>query len=143
MKTHYSVAELLALELEGLPKTQKGLDKFLARNGFEYKEIPSRGKGGMRKEYELPNDLMTLVVLKGIKQELNVAEPTMVTKTELSTVIDTQQPTELMNWQREIAENRLFIVRYLQSQINAGAKKTPAIQTFIEQAYEGALPADI
>ena len=51
--------------------------------------------------------------------------------------------TELMNWQREIAENRLFIVRYLQSQINAGAKKTPAIQTFIEQAYEGALPADI
>lgn len=42
-----------------------------------------------------------------------------------------------------MAENRLFIVRYLQSQINAGAKKTPVIQAFIEQAAAGTLPSDM
>ena len=141
MKTHYSVAELLALELDGLPKTQKGLDKFLARNGFQYKEIPSRGKGGIRKEYELPNELMALIVLKDIKQELFVAPETA--SSELSPIVGTQKPAELLNWQREVAENRLFIVRYLQQQINQGGKKTSTIHKFIEQAAEGTLPAEI
>src|SRR5574343_1922441 len=136
MKTHYSVAELLALELDGLPKTQKGLDKFLARNEFQYKEIPSRGKGGIRKEYELTKELMKLVVLKNIKRELIATESTSANTTALAPIAEAQNQTELMNWQREVAENRLFIVRYLQQQINQGCKKTPMIQKFIEQRSE-------
>ncbi|WP_171494434.1 Mu transposase C-terminal domain-containing protein [Acinetobacter brisouii] len=143
MKTHYSVAELLALELDGLPKTQKGLDKFLARNEFQYKEIPSRGKGGIRKEYELTKELMKLVVLKNIKRELIATESTSANTTALAPIAEAQNPTELMNWQREVAENRLFIVRYLQQQINQGCKKTPMIQKFIEQAAEGTLPTEM
>jgi putative transposase len=55
----------------------------------------------------------------------------------------TVETSSLMNWQREVAENRLFIVRYLQQQINQGCKKTPMIQKFIEQAAEGTLPTEM
>src|SRR5574343_472796 len=143
MKTHYSFPELLALELDGLPKTQKGLDKFLARNEFQYKEIPSRGKGGIRKEYELTKELMKLVVLKNIKRELIATESTSANTTALAPIAEAQNPTELMHWQSQVAETRLFIVRYLQQQINQGCKKTPMIQKFIEQAAEGTLPTEI
>ena len=54
MKTHYSIAELLELDLFDLPKTRKGLDKYLTRNNWQYKEVPSRGKGGTKREYFLP-----------------------------------------------------------------------------------------
>ncbi|WP_336148242.1 Mu transposase C-terminal domain-containing protein [Acinetobacter ursingii] len=143
MKTHYSVAELLALELEGLPKTQKGLDKFLARNSFKYKEFPSRGKGGLRKEYELPKNLMDLVVLKNIKKNVStISEPTVINSSIVGTT-SVQNSTELMDWQREIAENRLFVVRYIQQQIKQGTKKTPAIEQFIADAEALLLPEEM
>ena len=143
MKTHYSVAELLALELESLPKTQKGLDKFLARNSFKYKEFPSRGKGGLRKEYELPKNLMDLVVLKNIKKNVStISEPTVINSSIVGTT-SVQNSTELMDWQREIAENRLFVVRYIQQQIKQGTKKTPAIEQFIADAEALLLPEEM
>lgn len=143
MKTHYSVAELLALELEGLPKTQKGLDKFLARNAFKYKEFPSRGKGGLRKEYELPKELMELIVLKTIKKNVPIISELVVTNSNIVTTTDAKGPTELMNWQRDIAENRLFVVRYIQQQIKQGAKKTPVIEKFITDANALLLPVEM
>ena len=98
MKTHYSVAELLALELEGLPKTQKGLDKFLARNNFKYKEFPSRGKGGLRKEYEPTKELIDLIVLKNLKKNVSIISEPVVTNSNIVTTTDVKEPTELMSW---------------------------------------------
>lgn len=46
MKTHYSIAELLELDLPNLPRTRKGLDKYLTRNNWKYKEVPSPWKRG-------------------------------------------------------------------------------------------------
>ena len=144
MKTHYSVTELLALELEGLPKTQKGLDKFLARNNFKYKEFPSRGKGGLRKEYELTKELMDLVVLKKIKENPSIiSEPVSVTNSNILTTTEFQDSTELMNWQRETAENRLFVVRYIQQKVKQGAKKTPVIEQFVMDANDQLLPEEM
>lgn len=143
MKTHYSVAELLALELDGLPKTQKGLDKFLARNNFKYKEFPSRGKGGFRKEYELTKELMDLVVLKNIKKNVPITLEAIDTNSNNVTVTTFQKTTELMNWQREIAENKLFVVRYIQQKIKQGVKKTSAIEQFITDANAAQLPTDM
>lgn len=139
MKTHYSIAELLELDLSDLPKTRKGLDKYLTRNNWQYKEVPSRGKGGTKREYLLPEEFNKKVFLKDIKSELIVTEKS----TELTTQEELQQPTTLLNWQREVAENRLFVVRYIQQQIKQGAKKTPAIEQFIADADAQLLPAEI
>lgn len=142
MKTHYSVAELLDLNLSGLPKTRKGLDKYLLRNNWEYKEVSSRGIGGVRKEYAPPsifmNQIHNLVLISNAKDE--TAQELTVVETDAPVV---QKATELSNWQREIAENRLFVVRYIQQQIKQGNKKTPAIEQFIADADAVLLPEEM
>ncbi|MEG2431258.1 MAG: Mu transposase C-terminal domain-containing protein, partial [Acinetobacter sp.] len=62
---------------------------------------------------------------------------------ELNTNSNVQNPTSLMDWQREIAENRLFVVRYIQQQIKQGAKKTPVIERFITDANALLLPVEM
>lgn len=138
MKSHYSVTELLALGLDGLPKTQKGLDKFLARNNFHYREVPSRGKGGIRKEYELNKEIKELLVLKNLKTGA-ILELEEVSKNH-TTLVNANQ---LMDWQVQIAENRLFVVRYIQQQVKAGAKKTNVIEQMILDADAGNLLPEI
>lgn len=46
---------------------------------------------------------------------------------------------ELMNWQREVAENRLFIVQFLAQQVATGMKKTSAIENFVADAEHNRL----
>lgn len=139
MKTHYSIAELLELDLFDLPKTRKGLDKYLTRNNWQYKEVPSRGKGGTKREYFLPEEFTKKVLLKDIKSEVIATE----LGTKLSTQVELQESNTLLNWQREIAENRLFVVRYIQQQIKQGAKKTPVIERFITDANALLLPVEM
>ena len=141
MKTHYSIAELLELDLPNLPRTRKGLDKYLTRNNWKYKEVPSRGKGGTKREYFLPNLFNEQILVKSIKEEVISTE--LSTNKNMTTVPAVQKSTELMNWQREVAENRLFVVRYIQQQIKQGTKKTPAIEQFIADADALLLPEDM
>ena len=141
MKTHYSIAELLELDLPNLPRTRKGLDKYLTRNNWKYKEVPSRGKGGTKREYSLPNLFNEQILVKSIKEEVISTE--LSTNKNMTTVPAVQKSTELMNWQREVAENRLFVVRYIQQQIKQGTKKTPAIEQFIADADALILPEDM
>lgn len=139
MKTHYSIADLFALNLEGYPSTRRGWEYLVKANKWKYREVPSRGKGGIRKEYEISSELRTLISIDEIKSEVITTEKS----TELSTQVELQDPTSLMDWQREVAENRLFVVRYIQQQIKQGAKKTPAIEQFIVNAEAQALPAEM
>ena len=139
MKTHYSIADLLALNIENFPTSRRGWEKLVQSNAFKYREVPSRGKGGVRKEYELSNELMELVVLKSIKNEVDSTEENF----QLSAETEVLVPTSLVNWQREVAENRLFVVRYIQQQMKQGAKKTPAIEKFIADAEAQTLPAEM
>lgn len=142
MKTHYSVAELLDLHLSDLPKTRKGLDKYLLRNNWKYKEVSSRGIGGTRKEYEPPAEFMQQIV-----NQVMVSSVKETTSTEIVTVEDshlsTENAAELANWQRETAENRLFIVRYLQQQVKQGKKKTPLIEQFVLDAQALTLSEEV
>lgn len=136
MKTHYSVADLLELELDILPKSRKGLEKFLARQQWKYREVPSRGKGGTRKEYELSNEVKELLVLKNIQYDV-------ATQSNCEFAVNQQNVNELMHWQVEIAENRLFVVRYLQTQVKNGWIKTRAIEQFIFDITEEKLSSDL
>ena len=139
MKTHYSIADLLALNIENFPTSRRGWEKLVQSNAFKYREVPSRGKGGVRKEYELSNELMELVVLKSIKNEVDSTEENF----QLSAETEVLVPTSLANWQREVAENRLFVVRYIQQQMKQGTKKTPAIEKFIADAEAQTLPTEM
>ncbi|CAM4383885.1 hypothetical protein [Acinetobacter pragensis] len=144
MKTHYSIAELLELNLQTLPKTRRGLEKFVIANNFKYREVPSRGKGGTRKEYELSCELNNLISLYEIKNEvISSSLTTEVIPVGFTSKSPTCPASELMNWQREIAENRLFVVRYIQQQIKQGTKKTPAIEQFIADADALLLPEEM
>ncbi|WP_237415252.1 Mu transposase C-terminal domain-containing protein [Acinetobacter nectaris] len=134
MKRYYSIAELMELQLESLPATRRGLEKFVKNNGFSYREVASRGKGGIRKEYELPKNLLGVIAIKTIKNEVKVSEP--------SELINDKK-TSINNSQREIAAHRLIVVRYLQQQIRAGVKKTVAIEQLIEHASTQNLPSEI
>ncbi|ESK57559.1 hypothetical protein [Acinetobacter tjernbergiae] len=135
MKTHYSVTELLELELDGLPKSQKGLDKFLTRNNWKYREVPSRGKGGIRREYEPNANFKNLIISKVLKSKNLTATVELETGlTEINPSQPIQSANQLSNWQREIAENRLYVVRFLQQQVNQGAQITRTIEQFITDA---------
>ncbi|AZN69278.1 transposase [Acinetobacter haemolyticus] len=142
MKAYYSIADLQALELTGLPTTRRGLEKYVSNKQFKYREVPSRGKGGLRKEYELNEELTQLIVLKQMKSELsdvvNYEQPL-----EVSLLPNLPNANDLVNWQREIAENRLFVVRFIQQKINAGMKKTKAIEQFIADAVDHSLPNEM
>ncbi|MFC3172082.1 hypothetical protein ACFOGQ_14855 [Acinetobacter vivianii] len=134
MKAYYSIADLQALELPGLPTTRRGLEKYVLNKQFKYREVASRGKGGIRKEYELNDELNQQIVLKQMKSEI-LTSPNYEQKLEV-VVADSSLPNanDLLNWQREVAENRLFVVRFIQGNILNGIKKTKAVEMFIEQA---------
>ncbi|WAU72868.1 Mu transposase C-terminal domain-containing protein [Acinetobacter sp. TR11] len=142
MKAYYSIADLQALELVGLPTTRRGLEKYVLNKQFKYREVPSRGKGGLRKEYELNDELTQLVVLKQMKSELN----NMVNyeqSLEIAVAQNLPNANDLMEWQREVAENRLFVVRYIQNSVTSGIKKTKAVESFISQAVAKTLPEEM
>lgn len=140
MKTHYSIADLLALKLEGFPTTRRGWEYLVKTNNWKYREVPSRGKGGIRKEYEVNSEIKSFLHLNEIKSQVNSEVKVQEIPTQ---VICNQQSNELLNWQREIAESRLFVVRYIQQQIKQGIKKTPAIEQFIVNADALLLPKDM
>ncbi|MFD2012985.1 hypothetical protein ACFSHO_03585 [Acinetobacter vivianii] len=123
MKAYYSIADLQALELPGLPTTRRGLEKYVLNKQFKYREVASRGKGGIRKEYELNDELNQQIVLKQMKSEI-LTSPNYEQKLEV-VVADSSLPNanDLLNWQREVAENRLFVVRFIQGNILNGIKK--------------------
>ncbi|OTG68280.1 transposase [Acinetobacter sp. ANC 4470] len=140
MKTHYSIADLLALKLDNFPTTRRGWEYLVKTNNWKYREVPSRGKGGIRKEYEVNSEIQSFLHLKEIKNKVNSEIQLQETQTQ---AICTQQSNELLNWQREIAENRLFVVRYIQQQIKQGLKKTSVIEQFIANAEALLLPEDM
>ncbi|QRQ81834.1 Mu transposase C-terminal domain-containing protein [Paralysiella testudinis] len=68
MKTHYSVAELVALELTCLPKTKVGIGDKVKRESWPFIEVDGKGgKGGKRREHMTPNEIWALKISEGAK----------------------------------------------------------------------------
>lgn len=58
----YSVAELLALDLPGYPRTRQGWDTLVKRGKWPSREVKGLGgPGGIRNEYKPPPDVMALI----------------------------------------------------------------------------------
>lgn len=142
-KEWYSAAELSFLRLPIFPSTRQGIQK-----KFVKEERPSRavdgkrgGKSGTTIEYLLTSNELSVIQQTQISKQVVLTSNAEIA--EIDSNLNVQKPTELMNWQREVAENRLFVVRYIQQQITQGAKKTPAIEQFIVDAKAQMLPAEI
>ncbi|MDP2805357.1 MAG: DDE-type integrase/transposase/recombinase, partial [Gallionellaceae bacterium] len=61
VKTHYSCAELAALKLPGMPTTERCWRDLVARENWEFTEIKSAGRSGMRREYLPPAKIARLI----------------------------------------------------------------------------------
>lgn len=71
MKTHYSILELLEMKLENLPTTKMGLGSKVVRESWPFIEVAGKGgKGGKRREYAPPPEVLKLIQTKKLNEVL-------------------------------------------------------------------------
>lgn len=142
MKNQFPLTKIYELGLEGLPKTRRGTDEFAKRENWEYVEVPSRGKGGVRREYILPDDLFEQAKAKLLKNMADSVElPATIEKKEVATV-EAINPTLLADWQRDCGTARLAIVRHVLDMADL-LGKTKAVEKFATDSKNGQLTATL
>ncbi|EOR07249.1 Mu transposase C-terminal domain-containing protein [Acinetobacter tandoii] len=142
MELFYSIQELVELQLviqnPQFPNNRQGFEYRAKKEKWDFKEEKSTGRNGTKRMYLVPVEL-AISIQNHLKP---ISTAAAINKSELL-VSEVKDATNLMNWQREIAENRLFVVRYIQQQIKQGMKKTPAIEQFIADADALLLPEEM
>lgn len=140
MELFYSIQELVELQSSiqnpKYPNNRQGFEYRAKKEHWDYSQEKSIGRNGFTRKYMIPVDLALSIhnhLVPNIKNDVETTHELAVT----------QNATDLMNWQREVAENRLFVVRFIQQQIKGGLKKTPAIEQFIANAEALLLPEDM
>ena len=142
MKNQFKMAEIVELNLFLLPKSRKAIEDFAKRNGWEYVEVPSRGKGGVRREYILPDDLFEQAKAKLLKNMADSVElPATIEKKEVVTV-GAVNPALLADWQRDCGTARLAIVRHVLDMAEL-LGKTKAVEKFANDSKNGQLTATL
>ena len=142
MKNQFKMAEIVELNLSLLPKSRKAIEDFAKRNGWEYVEVPSRVKGGVRREYILPDDLFEQAKAKLLKNMAdNVELPATIEKKEVVTV-GAVNPALLADWQRDCGTARLAIVRHVLDMADL-LGKTKAVEKFATDSKNGQLTATL
>ena len=71
MKTHYSISELFKMSLEILPKSERGIQKRIQKESWSFIEVAGKGgKGGKRREYAPPPEVLKLIQAKRLNEVL-------------------------------------------------------------------------
>jgi len=145
MELFYSIQELVELQSiiqnPNFPNNRQGFEYRAKKEKWDFKEEKSTGRNGTKRKYLVPIEL-ALSIQNHLKIEVSQVVASNSTKNEV-VIPQSQDVSDLMNWQRDVAENRLFVVRYIQQQIRQGLKKTPAIDQFVAKAIDGSLPVEI
>ncbi len=142
MKTHYSVADLLSMQIDGVPNTRQAVEYRAKREQWPFVEVAAKGgRNGVRREYVLPTELARAVHAHLLKDAITsvpavINEPT-------PPALHTVNTTQLADWQRQCAEARLIIVREVECRVRAGVKKTKALESVVADAAAGTLPEGI
>ena len=160
IKSHYPVSELAAFNLTCLPTTQRGIEVKVAREGWTFTEVKAKGgRGGVRREYQPPAEVMAAIKAVLLDQALKVvpeASPSVAAVipssalplpsagvpaplTGTMTVATQADAGVLKDWQRRTAEARAAILREIE-RLAAFASKEKAIYTVISMAADGTLP---
>lgn len=71
----YSARELADMQLPGLPNTERAWLDRAKNGGWKFKEVPGRGRGGVKRIYSPPADVLALIQrqAKGVVREPDTA----------------------------------------------------------------------
>jgi len=134
MKNQFGISEITKLNLDGLPKSRRAIEMYVQRNGWQYVEVPSSGRGGVRREYVLPEALFEVVKLQALAKLADEAVIPEVAKSASTEIAATNHSVVahaaiLADWQRSCAIARLTVVRYVLKTAELTGK-TKAIEAF-------------
>lgn len=140
MKNQFAMTEIMNFELSGLPKSRRGMDKYADKNGWKYIEVPSTGRGGVRREYVLPNELFEEVKLQALAtlaDNADISNVAQASSTELATANNNVVASAAMlaEWQRNCAIARIAVVRYVLKAAEL-TNKTKAVEAFAKASKE-------
>lgn len=140
MKNQFTMSEIMNFELLGLPKSRRGMDKYADKNGWQFVEVPSTGKGGVRREYILPDELFEIVKLQALQKLADAAVIPEVAKSASTEIATTNHSVVahaaiLADWQRSCAIARLTVVRYVLKTAELTGK-TKAIEAFAKASKD-------
>ncbi|WP_252962573.1 transposase family protein [Psychrobacter sp. PSP] len=140
MKNQFAISEITKLSIEGLPKSRRAIEMYVARNGWQYVEVPSSGRGGVRREYVLPEALfedVKLQALATLAHDADISDVAQTSSTELATTNNNvvASAAVLADWQRDCAIARIAVVRYVLKAAELTGK-TKAIEAFAKASKE-------
>lgn len=140
MKNQFTMTEIMNYELSGLPKSRRGMDKYADKNGWQYVEVPSTGRGGVRREYVLPDALFEEVKLQALvtlADDADISDVAQTSSTELAATNNNvvASAAVLAEWQRNCAIARIGVVRYVLKTAELTGK-TKAIEAFAKASKE-------
>lgn len=104
-ENQFAISEITKLSIEGLPKSRRAIEMYVARNGWQYVEVPSSGRGGVRREYVLPEALfedVKLQALATLAHDADISDVAQTSSTELATTNNNvvASAAVLADWQR-------------------------------------------
>lgn len=140
MKNQFAISEITKLGMDELPKSRRAVEMYVKRNNWQFVEVPSSGRGGVRREYVLPDELFEVVKLGALQKLADEAVVSDVAKfgtTALTTTDNniTVSAAMLADWQRDCAIARIAVVRYvLKAALLTG--KTKAIEAFAKASKD-------
>lgn len=75
MKAYFSVSELLGMGLEILPSSERGIQKKVNRENWQFREVAGRGgRGGKKREYMPPPEVQAAIMRQQQEQVLATAQ---------------------------------------------------------------------
>lgn len=155
IKSRYTVADLVGLALNCLPRSRQGLEHLVSREAWAFVEVKGKGgPGGVRREYQPPAEVMEAIKKKALQAALKEAPVSVAAVIPSATTppspgggvpspygamtVATKAGSSLKDWQRRVAEARMAILR----EVDRLAKivgRNKAINTVIDMAAAGAL----
>lgn len=149
MKNQFAISEITKLDIKGLPKTRRAIEMYVKRNHWQFVEVPSAGRGGVRREYVLPDELFELVKLQALQALADAAEvdETVLVKKGGSELVTTNtamvtSAATLADWQRDCGIARLAVVRHV-LKLAELTGKTKAVEGFVSAAADNRLDATL
>lgn len=140
-KSHYSAAELAALQLPGLPGTERGLVHRATVSGWDFREVPARGgRNGTRREYAvtaLPAAARQALLNRAVASVTPASLPAPVTP---APIVEADL-TDRQRLERDARAGVLAAVRRLQA--DTGCSQEAALTTLLTSARAGRIDAHL
>lgn len=133
VKTHYSAAELAGMALPGLPNTRQAFEIRAEKQQWNFIEVKSRGRNGIRREYAPPAEVLEAIKTKAAQALVATVPAPTLPKRQIE-----QLPlvaTEAQNLKADARKGVLLALELLMQRSGYAMKK--AARVLIEMARKG------